>query len=179
MKSRTLIVGFAALLLLGAGSASVLDSFGTISGTASVEPALKISEVSVDGTDELIEVYNPSDSPVTLTDYDVFEGSSRALTAENSSEIGSGEVAVVVEEDYTPEYVDGVNYFTASAIVLADSDSGKISIRTKEGFIVDEISYTGECGDTTNNYHRLNLQSSEMECNADSIGENTEFGDSQ
>ena len=45
IKRSGLIVGLAVFLLVGAGSASVLSSFGTVSGTAEVEPAVELVEV--------------------------------------------------------------------------------------------------------------------------------------
>ena len=44
-KSRGLVLGVVAVLVVGAGSASVLDSFGSISGTAEVEPPVEFAEV--------------------------------------------------------------------------------------------------------------------------------------
>jgi hypothetical protein len=74
MKYLKLFAVFGALALAGAGSATLLDVFGTVSGTADVEPALEIGTIESNS----IEVTKNMDGDFT---------SSAELTANGTTEI--------------------------------------------------------------------------------------------
>lgn len=76
----------AALLVAGIGSAAVLDSYGIISGTASVDPAVTIA--SVDATNDEVVLQNDADVAI--------DGDADGLTV-NVTERTSKDVAATIE----------------------------------------------------------------------------------
>lgn len=177
MKYLKVLAALGIFALAGAGSAVVLESFGTISGTADVKPALRISEVKYGGSNERLEIYNPSDASVNLTKYDIDYDTERGLEAINSTEIGSGEIAVVVEGGYQPDYVSGVNYFNASTLTFVDTpdSSQKLRIETEDNsLVIDEVTYSSECG-SSESYHRISVENSTLICDSKSVGSSTKL----
>jgi len=186
MNGSKVLLNLAGLLLvLGISSASALDSFGTISGEASVEPALGISEIDYQGFDEAVEIYNPSDRSINLTSYELFDRSLesknqiRELEAINSSELDPESFAIIVEGGYEPKYVGEVNYYNASTLSLTD-DGEIVGIQTEDGeVVIDEIEYTSECSDSDDTYHRKSLTGERLECDSKNFGNSTYLSDSQ
>lgn len=154
-----------------------IESFGTVSGTADVKPALKISEVLYDTTNngddgEIVEIYNPSDAAVDLTEFDISDTDKNdSLTALNDSEIQSGGYAVILEEDYNTSFEDGVNYFEAEgAIGNGLANSGETLRIWSDSVQIDSVTYDGDC-DEGNSTHRASVSSKSLECGFPTLGE--------
>jgi hypothetical protein len=172
---RKIVAAAALMLLTGISSAAVLESFGTVSGSADVKPALKVTEVLADSssaTGEKVEVYNPSDASVNLTEFKVSDGfdRNRTLAGLNGTSIDSNEYAVIVESDYSGSYQNDVSYFSVASGIgngLADND-GKINIWSDDETRIDSFSYLDcEEGESTK---RLNLEGTDKECGSTAFG---------
>ena len=184
MKYLKLFAVFGALALVGAGSATLLDVFGTVSGTADVKPALKVSEVDYEGSDEAVEIYNPSDGNVDLTNYNIhYDDQVKVLTAINqSSTIYSEGLAVIVESDYSGDYSEeyngeNVNYFEVDRMSLTEGGSSVGLLTTgSSSLVIDNVSYSSSCNPETESYHRTSVQDSNLDCDTPSIGSSTKLG---
>lgn len=107
IKRNSLVAGLAVFLLIGAGSANVLNSFGTVSGTADVKPAL-----------EFVEVYYESN----VSEQD----SGEYVLLQANSEVDLGDWELKNGDDFSGEYSEGqialVDNTTSDAVFSASDD---------------------------------------------------------
>lgn len=156
-KSRGLVLGIVAVLVVGAGSASVLDSFGSISGTADVEQALNIT--SVDNTSSDSEAYvkidvKASEVPVSRVEisdseedaFDPFADGPEFVTS-NTTVIVTGEEvdSAEVQEWFDEEIVHFTSGDSAVGGGLDERSASGDTVRLKiDETIVDSLEYGGD-----------------------------------
>lgn len=159
MNYLKLFAVFGALALLGAGSATLLDVYGTISGTADVKPALNFVEIQSepDTGGEYILLENNADIPIEVLNIGVSDadGTSDSLILENStSKVDSGDyLLITVENMKVSSYSDTNNFVHASTgdsgITSALVNSGEEIIAEVKEKEVNSFNYTGtECGES-------------------------------
>jgi hypothetical protein len=157
MKYAKFVTVFGVLGLMGAGSAVVLGSFGTISGTAEVEPALNFVEIQSepDTGGEYVLLENNADVSIEVSNIGVSDadGNSDSLVSENStSEVDSGDyLLITVESMKVSSYSDTNNFVHASTgdsgITSALVNSGEEIIAEVNEKEVNSFNYTGTgCG---------------------------------
>ncbi len=145
MKYLKVLAALGVLALAGAGSAVVLESFGTITGTADVKPAIKIVEVdyeSQSGT-EYVKLYNPSDADVSLGSWKVSDGDSddeiSGLT------IPSKSYALLLGEPANTTDRDIPNYDKFNAIGSGLANSGdKVFLEASSELEIDSVVFTDD-----------------------------------
>ena len=157
MKYLKLFAVFGALALVGVGSATLLNVYGSISGTANVEPAISFVEIQSepDSGGEYVLFENNGDVPIEVSNIgDSFQdGDSESLISENStSEVDSGDyLLITVENMKVSSYSDTNNFVHASTgdsgITSGLVNSGEEIIAEVNGKEVNSFNYTGtECG---------------------------------
>ncbi len=115
------LIGISVLLVIVSGSATVLNSFGVISGEASVEPALEITEVNAD----------------TSVDNN---GGEYILFRNNLGEIATGDWQVNQSDTATqPLDEASAGSITSSEFALADSNAEFSGYGDIEIFELDNI----------------------------------------
>jgi hypothetical protein len=165
-------------LVVGMSSASVLESFGVVSGEASVEPAVQLTEIhyNPEGSsedNESIEVFNAGSQDLDISDWSVnYSGieNPKDIT-NNGAVIESGEYAVITQDqDYSP---DGVTVFQVDSFGL-DNDEDEISLIYSDGqSVIDSKGHSGGCGDGKS-FQRTGNYGSDWECDAPTLGEENE-----
>lgn len=150
-KNRGLVLGVVAVLVVGAGSASVLDGFGSISGTADVEPAIKIVEVdyeSVSGV-EYVKLKNPSNAEVTLTDWGISDQAQDGKdTIESLIIPAEGGTALIVEDSANIEDSNVPNYETVDDIGAGLANDGDKVLLSTGSLEIDSVEYdSSTCSD--------------------------------
>ena len=153
MKYLKLFAAFGALALVGAGSATLLAVYGTVSGTADVKPALKFVEIQSepDTGGEYVLLENNADVSIEVSNIVVSDadGNSDSLVSENStSEVDAGDyLLITVENMKVSSYSDTNNFVHASTgdsgITSGLVNSGEeiiVKVNEKE---VNSFNYTG------------------------------------
>jgi hypothetical protein len=151
------LIGFSVLLIAVSGSATVLDSFGVISGEASVEPALSFVDVqATDNDGEYVLLQNDADQDLEVSRVTIEDdgGSSDDLVSTNETDsVGSGDYLLVVTDgDSVDSYSGEKNYIKASTgdggITTSLADSGETLEIKIDGNKVTEFKYDGDCSET-------------------------------
>jgi hypothetical protein len=190
MKLRTIIVSLATVLLLGAGSASVLPSFGSVTGTADVEPAIQLVEVQYnpadDSTQEFVRVYNAGNEEIDLEGWQLSNNNgANTLGVFNDSydtELTPGEYAYITEKEgeSTLNISTEKNRLATEDSTIADGrleNSGDtVTIKYTDGGFIDSVTYPGEDSggcDKSQSYQRDDY-SSEWECKTSTLGGGSE-----
>jgi hypothetical protein len=84
MINRKLVLITAVFLAIGLGSAEVLDSFGVISGTASVDSALEINDNETNSNGNIYSVEFEYKSPESI------DSGRLSISSDNSTSVVSG-----------------------------------------------------------------------------------------
>lgn len=172
-KSKVCILSFTSLMFILGASSSALNNFGSLTGKATIEPALKVtelkSELQDNETAEKIEIYNSSPISVDLTSYTISDGANNTLNAVNQTDIPSKTHAVLIPDSYDGKYRKNVYYFRAgSAFSLANS--GDIaSIWSGDKSLIDYVSYSESCGEIET-LQRKSLTSNSFVCTEETLG---------
>jgi hypothetical protein len=154
MKCAKILAVFGAFALLGAGSAVVLESFGTISGTADVKPALNFVEVQATNNSggEYLLLENRADVKVNISDIRISdEESLDDLASTNSTDYASPDdyILVVVEGTEIVSYDGSKDFLKASTqdggITGGLTDTGENLDLELEDTLINEFDYGEEC----------------------------------
>jgi len=124
MEKKSIFAGLMAFFLLGAGSATVLSSFGTISGTADVRPALNITDVgNVSNEEEYVNLTSQTSVSVDISHLSIADegGSYDVLNNSENSVVESGEKVVVTDNSVSTSEVE--SWFGTSVLHLTTDDS--------------------------------------------------------
>lgn len=141
-------VSIAAVLVftvVGLGSASVLDSFGTVSGTVDVKPAIEIVEVDyeADSGAEYVKLYNPSHADVELDGWTIEDQDSddeiSGLT------IKSEEYVLLLDDsaNTTERNIPPYQQFNAIGSEL-DNGGDKLFLESENGHDIDSVDFTSD-----------------------------------
>jgi len=122
------LIGISVLLVMVSGSATVLNSFGIITGEADVESSVTVEDYTLDGNDDLesVDLRNNRDSSIEMSSFN-FEVNDESLDNQN------------LAADGVTESID-----LDSAQEVEDGDSVKLSI---DGNIVDDSTQVSINGD--------------------------------
>ena len=182
MKYAKILAVFGALALAGAGSATLLEGFGAVSGTADVKPAVKIMEVQYnpedDSSQEYVKVKNFADSEVDLKVSEfVDDAASDSLETFNSSystKVASGEIAYITEDESSADVNVSVSTARLSTGDKALGDRGlansgeKILIKF-DGVQTSSVDYSGAECSKSESYQRSSYPGT-WSCEPASIG---------
>jgi hypothetical protein len=160
MKYAKILAVFGAFALLGAGSAVVLESFGTISGTADVERPVEIEEIyyesnfSNQGSGEYVVVEVNADS-VSSENFGVEVSESTDLF--ESGEFHDGDTVVFYENDssYDSQVLEkkgGFEYVELEDFSLVDSGQYVNLTYEPESAEIHSVEYDGDCNYSTSYY---------------------------
>lgn len=144
----------AVLAVAGTGSATLLDVYGTVSGTADVDPAIVFSEVQATNNSggEYLLLRNQADVKVNVSNIKISdkESSDNLVSTNESDYARSGQLILVVVES-----TDIISYGSSEEFVKAStqdagitgglSDSGEALDAIISGAKVDEFNYEGGC----------------------------------
>jgi len=182
MKYAKIFAVFGALALVGAGSATLLDVFGTVSGTADVKPAVKIMEVQYNPSDEssqeYVKVKNLADTRVDLVNWEIKDNDTADTLSEFNStyttSLASGEIAYITEDEANADVkVDTkiVRLATDNGIGSAGlANSGEvITLKHPDGVITSSIDYLEADCTESESYQRDRYDTS-FGCATASIG---------
>lgn len=156
MRKQALI-GLSVLLVAVSGSATVLDSFGFVSGEASVEPALSFVEVqATDNDGEYVLLRNEADQSVEVSRLTIEDdgGSSDDLVSTNESDyVDSGEYLLVVTDGDTLDPDKGIKEFIKAStndngITSSLADGGETLEIQIDGTEINDFEYDGDCLET-------------------------------
>jgi hypothetical protein len=100
MINRKLVLITAVFLAIGLGSAEVLDSFGVISGTASVDSALEINDNETNSNGNIYSVEFEYKSPESI------DSGRLSISSDNSTSVVSG-VELQKGETYNATTLNG------------------------------------------------------------------------
>jgi hypothetical protein len=151
------LIGLSVLLVAVSGSATVLDSFGVVSGEASVEPALSFVEVqATDNDGEYALLRNDANQALEVSRLTIEDdgGSSDDLVSTNESDsVGSGDYLLVVTDgDSVDSYSGEKDFIKASTgdsgITQGLADSGETLEIQIDGNKLIGFSYDGDCSET-------------------------------
>lgn len=148
---------FGALVVLavaGTGSATLLDVYGTVSGTADVKPALDFVELQSEppeGEKEYILLENSAGVPIDVSSMGVSDagGSSDDLTSLNkTSEVRPGHYILVTEENTRIKAFTGQKKFihastTDSGITSSLVNTGEKIFAEIDRLKIESFDYTG------------------------------------
>lgn len=143
MKYLKVLAALGVLALAGVGSAVVLESFGTISGTADVKPAIKIVEVDYESQSgaEYVKLYNPSNADVSLDEWKVSDGDSDDKIS--NLNIPSEGYALLLGKPANTTDRDIPNYEKFNAIGSGLANSGdKVFLEASTGLEIDSVDFT-------------------------------------
>ncbi|WP_414837612.1 lamin tail domain-containing protein [Candidatus Nanosalina sp. VS9-1] len=146
MKYAKIFAVFGALALVGAGSAVLIENFGTISGTADVEPAVKIVEVDYEAVSgvEYIELYNPANSEVTLSGWKIGDRAGNESFPDLT--IASEANALILEEGANLTDREIPSYVEVSSIGhygLANSGE-EVFLKADSSLVIDSVDFTDD-----------------------------------
>ena len=151
-KNRGLVLGVVAVLVVGAGSASVLDSFGSISGTADVEPAVELVEVrsstTIDGNAGEYLLFRNNLESLDTSNWKVRQSSDdMQLFSEATSSVSSEYFAIADSSATFSGYSDVVVYevesVTDAGIPSSSADSTILDL-VYSSTVIQEVDY-GSC----------------------------------
>jgi hypothetical protein len=142
------------LAVAGTGSATLLDVYGTVSGTADVDSAIVFSEVQATNNSggEYLLLKNQADVRVNVSNIKISdkESSDNLVSTNESDYAQSGQlILVVVENTEIISYESSEEFVKASTqdagITGGLSDSGEALDAAISGIKVDEFDYEGGC----------------------------------
>lgn len=150
MKYLKLFAVFGALALVGAGSATLLDVFGTISGTVEVEPAVEIDEIyyssSIDGQNYGEYIIIRANTEIDLTEWSLVPVGEDVEVNNISETVSEGDIALVDNKSAVsnPSAVDKI-YEIGTIDESGLTDTGEtLSLSFKStGDEVDSVDYSG------------------------------------
>ncbi len=151
------LIGLSVLLVAVSGSATVLDSFGVISGEASVDSALSFVEVqATDNDGEYVLLRNEADQSVEVSRLTIEDdgGSSDDLVSTNESDyVDSGEYLLVLTDGDTLDPDKGIKEFIKAStndngITSSLADGGETLEIQIDGTEINDFEYDGDCSET-------------------------------
>jgi hypothetical protein len=148
-------IGLVALVFVVGGTATVLESFGTIRGTADVKPALEFAEVqATNNSGEYILLMNQANEKVNVSDIRISDAeSSDNLVSTNSTDYASsGEyILVVVENSVIVSYNGPSDFIKASTqdagITGGLTDDGENLDLELSKVLINEFDYEKGCSE--------------------------------
>ncbi|WP_347720915.1 hypothetical protein [Candidatus Nanohalovita haloferacivicina] len=152
MDKKSVFVGFMALFLFGAGSASVLASFGTISGTADVKSSLRITEIhwneSADPGYEYIIIENRAPKSIQVSNILVGDsGGTDEDGLQGATEIKSGQTATITGDEVSSTSLGSDLHLQVTDTAIADSglnNGGETLYLKLNGNKIYEKTYSGD-----------------------------------
>jgi hypothetical protein len=143
MKYLKAVAALGALALVGAGSAVVLESFGTVSGTADVKPAIKIVEVDYlsDSGAEYVKLYNPSSADVKLDGWKISDIEGTDTVSDLT--IPSKGNAMIIEDSANTTDRTLPNFETVDDIGAGLANSPD-KVFLEDGIEVDSVDFTDD-----------------------------------
>lgn len=184
MKGIKIVSIMVSLVLVGVGSASLLENFGSISGTADVKPSVQIREVQYNPSDEssqeYLRVVNKADIKVNLTDWELKDNDSTdTLSSFNqsySTVLDPDQSGYITESEGNADLNVSIN---KPRIAVDDSigdgglsNSGEVlELLYTDGSVISSIDYFDADCSTSKSYQRSSYRGS-WGCETATLGGN-------
>jgi len=158
MKSIQAVLLAAAVVVVAGTGAAVVDAYGGIGGTANVYPAIEITEVmanpSNDTGEEYVEVYNPSNADIDLKDWTVADDTDKNQDLldgynDSSATIPSQSYAVITDADTSLSV--SVTHLSTGDDAIGDglgNDGETVYLLHSDGEDIDQVTYPGNCSES-------------------------------